>query len=112
LVAAYKSRLQALDRGGKRRKVVPPGEHKPLFTDLHDDGPSVLIEAKGTTTREAMRMALGQLMDYGRFVTHAHKAVLLPEKPRPDLLALAGSQGVAVIWQTSTGFDGTMPELL
>ena len=43
------------------------------------------------------RMAVGQLLDYSRFVDHANLAVLLPEVPRRDLLGLLHSHSIAVI---------------
>jgi hypothetical protein len=49
-------------------------------------------------------MAIGQLMDYRRFVQpSARLAVLLPSKPRDDLSdLLAGIQGV--VWRDGDGF--------
>lgn len=112
LVLAFEAHLMAKGRTVSRKKVIPLGEHKPMYTDLYDNTAETLVEAKGTTTREAIRMALGQLADYGRFVPAAHRAILLPERPRPDLQALAVSQGVAVIWRTTSGFDATIPDLV
>ena len=49
-------------------------------------------------------MAIGQLADYSRFIdADAKKAILVPEKPRPDLLDLASSQGIDVIWPIEGG---------
>lgn len=112
LVLDFEAYLLARGRAVSRKRVLPPGERKPMYTDLYDDTTKALVEAKGTTSREAMRMALGQLADYGRFVPATHRAVLLPERPRADLEALAVSQGAAVIWQTSNGFDSTARELV
>ena len=54
-------------------------------------------------------MAIGQLADYGRFVDgeDAKQAVLLPERPREDLLALLASRHVIVIWPDGAGFVDT-----
>jgi hypothetical protein len=38
-----------------------------LNSDVYDATRRNLVEAKGTGTREAVRMAIGQLADYGRF---------------------------------------------
>jgi hypothetical protein len=57
-------------------------------------------------------MAIGQLADYGRFVDHAIRAILLPSMPREDLLALAKTQGCAVIWPVDNGFVSTDPKAL
>src|SRR5262245_39269701 len=51
-----------------RLKIKPVGEALPLYTDLYDPQLRLIIEAKGTVTRDALRMALGQLLDYRRFV--------------------------------------------
>jgi len=82
----------------RRLKIKPVGEVLPLYTDLYDPQTRLLIEAKGTVTRDAIRMAVGQLLDYGRFVDQPHKlAVLLPEMPRRDLLEYLRSNSVIVI---------------
>ena len=89
-----------------RLKILPPGESKPLFADLYDETENVLIEAKGTTHRAAIRMALGQLADYKRFVHPVPTlAILLPARPRSDLLDLCETEGVKVLWPGSDGFS-------
>lgn len=69
---------------------------------------NTLVEAKGSVSRQAIRMALGQLADYRRFADpDAKRAVLVPESPRPDLLALLDAEGVAAIWPVNDGFTDT-----
>ena len=51
-------RASALSRL-RRLKIKPRGEVQPLFTDLYDPETNLIIEAKGTVTREAIRMAVG-----------------------------------------------------
>lgn len=75
-----------------------------MFCDLYDKTTNTVIEAKGTIARPAIRMAIGQLADYVRLVEPApDRAILVPQQPRPDLLRLADSQSVAVIWPNRTG---------
>lgn len=81
-----------------RHQILPPGERKPLFTDLYDETENVVFEAKGTVTREAVRMAIGQLADYVRFLPKPRTAILVPSEPRKDLIALAWSQDISFIW--------------
>jgi hypothetical protein len=59
LVLAYSKRLE--DRGVdvRRLKLVPDGEHKPIFTDLYRADLGLLVEAKGTGERGAIRTAIG-----------------------------------------------------
>jgi hypothetical protein len=81
-----------------RLRIKPVGEALSLYTDLYDPELRLIIEAKGTVTRDAIRMAVGQLLDYKRFVqTPHHLAVLLPEIPRSDLLDLLRSNSINVI---------------
>jgi hypothetical protein len=87
-----------------RQKVLPEGERKPLFTDLYIKELNLIVEAKGSATRESVRMAIGQLVDYARFFQAPRLAVLLPTEPRTDLAALGASQRIAFIWPTERGF--------
>lgn len=98
-----------LERQGQdtvRLRIVPEGEAKPLFCDLYVKPNGLLIEAKGTVERGAIRMALGQLLDYGRFVNAKMRALLLPSIPRADLLALIHSANVGVYFPSGDGTNG------
>jgi hypothetical protein len=105
-VLAFRDFLRAKGHWVTRLKVIPAGEAKPIFSDLPDETADVLVEAKGSVTREQIRMAIGQLADYSRFAVDAHRAVLVPDEPREDLKALAKSQGIAVVWPASGGYTG------
>ena len=90
-----------------RQRIVPDGEWKPLFTDLYVEDLNLVIEGKGSVTRENVRMAIGQLADYSRFFDAPKRAILLPSAPRPDLATLAASQAITVIWPTEDGFSSS-----
>ncbi|MFE3106692.1 restriction endonuclease [Kitasatospora indigofera] len=99
LVREYASFLRLDGHEVSRHLIRPAGELKPLLTDLYDATTNKLIEAKGAVTREAVRMAIGQLMDYARHLDPAPSlALLLPSRPRPDLLDLCDYVKVEVIW--------------
>lgn len=101
LVGAYGEYLRSLGHVVCRKKILPPNELHPLFTDLYDETAGELIEAKGVVTREAIRMAIGQLIDYRRFFEATPRMVLLvPVKPRPDLLDLCSAADVSVVWRS------------
>lgn len=105
LVLAFQDYLERLGRDVVRLKIVPEGEAKPLFCDLIDRSTNTLYEAKGTIERGAIRMAIGQLIDYRRFVEPAPKlAVLLPAKPRSDLQDLLREAGVGIVWAEGSEF--------
>ncbi|MFE9372008.1 restriction endonuclease [Streptomyces sp. NPDC006711] len=112
LVKAYRQYLESQGHVVTRKKILPEGEVKHLYTDLYDVTDKLLIEAKATVTREAIRMAIGQLFDYRRFVTPTPDiALLLPSQPRPDLLKLCHAAEVAaqVIWPEGDTYAKSMP---
>ncbi|MCZ4095989.1 restriction endonuclease [Streptomyces sp. H39-C1] len=112
LVSAFADYLSNKGHQTCRHRILPLGETRPLFTDLYAKKLGLLVEAKGSVTRENVRMAIGQLADYGRFVDHTIRAILLPSKPRQDLLDLAESQGCAVMWPEKKGYGTTKPAVL
>src|SRR5207249_5607041 len=96
LVLAFDTYLRTLGHEVSRLKIVPPGERRPIFCDVVDKTAKILVEAKGSVARDAVRGAIGQLMDYRRFAdSDARLAVLLPERPRDDLRDLLKSVNVA-----------------
>jgi hypothetical protein len=108
LVLEFEAHLQRLGHEVFRQQILPPSEARPLFTDLYDATTGMLVEAKGTVTRNAIRMAIGQLADYKRFIDNGrpnHLAVLLPSEPRNDLCDLLSSEGIDLIYRTASGFD-------
>jgi len=107
LVLALKAHLEGLGHQVCRQRLLPPGEARPLFTDLFDQTTGLLVEAKGTVERNAIRMAIGQLADYRRLIDRppAHVAVLVPSEPRKDLCDLLSSQGIDLIYPTEIGFE-------
>jgi 5-methylcytosine-specific restriction protein A len=69
----------------------------------------VLYEAKGSNSREDIRMALGQILDYSRYVkTPEHedeprRAILLPSAPAPDMYTLLDRYDVEVVYRSDDG---------
>jgi len=105
LVLEYTASLIAAGRDVVRFRVRPPGEARELVSDIYDKTANNLVEAKGTGTRGEVRMALGQLFDYRRFVEPLPAcAVLLPDRPRPDVEELLRSVGVFAVWKDGSVF--------
>jgi hypothetical protein len=108
LVLELETYLRRRDHEVSRQRMVPPGEARPLFTDLFDATTGTLVEAKGTVERNAIRMAIGQLADYKRFLEDGQPrnlAVLVPSQPRSDLCELLASQGIELIYPGNDGFE-------
>ena len=76
-----------------------------LLADVFDHTDNVLYEAKASNSREAVRMALGQLLDYRRHIdSRPAVSVLLPDKPVDALLALLREHGVGCVYENSGHF--------
>lgn len=108
LVLALEAHLVSLGHKVSRQRLLPSGEARPIITDLFDATTGMLVEAKGTVERNAVRMAIGQLCDYRRFFADGeleHVAALFPIEPRADLAELLIEQGIVVIHRTEKGFE-------
>jgi hypothetical protein len=108
LVHALEAHLLMLGHKVTRQRLLPPGEARPIITDLFDATTGTLVEAKGSVERNAIRMAIGQLCDYRRFFPAGelkHVAALFPTEPRADLCDLLTEQGIIVIHRTENGFE-------
>jgi len=85
------------------KDILLPGRKNPLRVDLYDVNTSELIEAKASAERDSVRLALGQVLDYARYVHHERRAVLLPGRPDGDLIDLLSNHGVSCIYETRGG---------
>lgn len=89
----------------ERFSITPAGEGMPIFTDIYVRDLNLLIEAKGSTDRGAVRMAIGQLLDYSRFAPPGVAcAILVPLRLRQDLIALVAHAGMHMCYPTADGF--------
>jgi hypothetical protein len=71
---------------------------------LEHDGVRALIEAKATASRDSIRLAIGQLYDYARFIKpRPALALLVGDKPADDLLDLLKERKITPIWQKGNG---------
>jgi hypothetical protein len=108
LVLRFKDHLEALGDKVSRHKYMTGHQLTPLYNDLFNESRSQLIEAKGSVSRSAIRMAIGQLFDYRFFENdNSDLGVLLPERPRPDLARLLDDLKITVIVPTEHGFTDT-----
>jgi len=104
LTERFRARLLGVGREVTRYRITFAGL-PPLYTDLADATSHVLYEAKGSSDRMSVRLALGQVLDYGRCLKSMELAVLLPNDPVPDLVCLLFDHGVGcVVEQHDGGF--------
>jgi hypothetical protein len=76
-----------------------------LACDGFDVTNNVLIEAKSSTDRNSIRLAVGQLYDYRRFHDpEPTLRILLPRSPGPDLIDYLHMAHVEVAYPDGSGF--------
>lgn len=103
LQARYLRFLEGQGHTVCRQMIVVPGESSALYTDVFDVTTGELVEVKADNGRMTIRAALGQVLDYARYVPHTSKAVLVPREPLVDLVDLLLRFGVAVVWEEASG---------
>lgn len=83
-----------------------------IYCDLFVESPPVLIEAKASAGRSAVREGIGQLHDYAhKEPTPVHKVLLLPEAPASDLLEVCRQVGILVVWDGSPAWNRAAEDL-
>lgn len=88
-----------------RHKIEARDTRSSLFSDIFNETRRQLVEAKAQATRGNVRMAIGQLADYTRFIQPPPgRAVLLNARPPSDLNDLLNKQEIAVIWPDGQRF--------
>lgn len=106
LVKRLESCLRAKGHEVARLAVTPAGELRMLWTDTYDMTANELYEAKGSANRWAIRLAIGQLLDYRRYVLlpNVRLAVALPLRPSDDLISLLHECGITCVYPDGPGF--------
>ena len=109
LVKRYKKHLIKNNIGELNKNKITinaSDESVVLETDGWINETKTLIEAKASSKRSDIRMAIGQLHDYKRH--HVPKpeklAIMLPAQPREDLIDLIFSQGIEIIYEKDKNF--------
>ncbi|NBU72406.1 MAG: hypothetical protein EBS53_13360 [Bacteroidetes bacterium] len=101
LVNAFKLFLESRNHKVTQLRITPRYAAAPIMSDLCTE--TFIAEAKGDTSRESIRMAIGQLADYGRFdkkKTKRFRVALLPKEPNRDLVSLLHAQHIYIVLQS------------
>lgn len=79
------------------------------MTDGFDEAQNRLIEAKASVSRQDIRMAIGQLLDYRRHLNpRPSLTLLLPERPSEDLVVLLRGLKIEVVVESRKGRFGAV----
>jgi hypothetical protein len=106
LVDDYRAHLEKKGHPVVRLRIQVGG--LTFWNDVYDKQRQALIEAKGSSDRDSVRMALGQVLDYVRHSEAKLRGVLVPDKPDPDLIDLLAAHHVGTVWRTRRGFSDSL----
>src|SRR5207248_11444156 len=107
LVARFRAFLTAAGRVHRQEQLRVRDTW--IAYDLFDVSRRILFEAKAdASAREQVRMAIGQLFDYGYHGfestgSRLNKAVLLPAEPPDDVAEVLGYLEIGIAYETSHG---------
>ena len=82
---------------------VEPYRYDALVKNYDGNGKDLLIEAKNSSHRSQLRLAVGQLLDYRRGLRRravTDLAILIPERPNRDLMSFLSDVGINFLWFT------------
>jgi hypothetical protein len=87
-----------------------PSERHSLVTDTYDVTAGTLYEAKSGTDRATVRLGVGQLFDYLRFMPQATTgALLLPAEPSADVKQLVQHCGFRLVYRQLGSWVDSIP---
>jgi hypothetical protein len=105
LVTSLTGFLFSLGHEVVRNRITPAGNAFPLYTDVYDVTANVLYEAKASAERPYVRLAVGQLLDYKRYMSNEiGLSGLFPSRPGGDLPELLEYVGVGLSHPIEGGF--------
>lgn len=103
--------VQATGVEAKRRRYDLP-DGTVLHADLFVEGARLLVEAKASAGRSAIREAIGQLHDYAHKESEpVTKVLLVPRSPAEDLLEVLSRLGIRVLWPDSESWTRATKDL-
>lgn len=70
------------------KEIARKGSIRHLRVDLYDETEKVLYEAKSSSETNAVRLALGQILDYRRDFPDSSSRVFLPTRPKDTMVEL------------------------
>jgi hypothetical protein len=94
-----------LEKWGRKLRIAV---YRNLRCDAYEPRWKNLIEAKSSSTRQNIRMAVGQLLDYGyqerETFGEPKMAILLPEEPENRDVEWLSDYNISLIWEERGSF--------
>ncbi|WP_326729321.1 hypothetical protein [Streptomyces phaeochromogenes] len=109
LIESYVACLESQGHMVGSFQIKLKGKTSTLRTDLFDATDHVLYEAQGASDRDSVRIALGRLLDYRRYVRQRDRqhapgtVVLLPGRPDRDIEALLKDHETSLVYRAKNG---------
>ncbi|MFE6055386.1 hypothetical protein ACFQ6N_31935 [Kitasatospora sp. NPDC056446] len=104
LLQSLGAHLANLGHTTTRLRLTTRDGSNTITTDLVDATSDTVYEVKSSVSREAVRSAIGYLLDlHRRPGAPANMAVLLPSDPLSDLRDLCAGLGIEVVWPNPDG---------
>ncbi len=110
LVTEYQDFLENNNLPKLSRLIINiEGETSSLKTDGWIEESNTLVEAKSSSSRNSIRTAIGQLLDYkfqieNQDIEVNRLAILLPQKPRNSLVKLLNNLGIHLTYKDGSNF--------
>ena len=110
LVTEYQDFLENNNLPKLSRLIINiEGETSSLKTDGWIEESNTLVEAKSSSSRNSIRTAIGQLLDYkfqieNQDIEVKRLAILLPQKPRNSLVKLLNNLGINLTYKDGSNF--------
>lgn len=94
-----------LEKQGRNLRTLTLGN---LKCDAYEKARRNLIEAKASSSREHIRMAVGQLLDYAFNIEKSYGklnlAILVPDRPEPKSVRWLSQLGIGLVWEERGSF--------
>ncbi|GAA2983424.1 hypothetical protein GCM10010460_19180 [Microbacterium terrae] len=101
------------DRGTPPSRLRLPISGSIIEPDMYVEAEGWVVEAKKSTGREYVRMAIGQVLDYTHNArgldAHVTPMILLPSHTEPDLHQLSADLGITVALRDGDSFELVRP---
>jgi hypothetical protein len=108
--------IKSIDEIALQKTIKISNQKGSLRPDFYLERSKIVIEAKTNSTREYVRLAIGQVLDYQNLLLNEDEqvapAILLPQLPAKDLVELCSRLGIIIITENlDGGFTFKHPEV-
>lgn len=104
LAASYALWMARLGFDLRAMSVTPDDEYQAIKVPVYDEGSGHVYCPCASSSRAAVRNAVGEAMDLKRVTGAGEATLLLPSEPREDVMRLVEYAGLGVDWPRDNGW--------